>query len=75
MKLVLEIKVIPRSSKHELVETGAAIKAYLKSAPDKGKANKELIELLAEVYRTGKGDIRIIAGKTARKKIVEVIKK
>jgi len=44
----------------------------LKSAPKKGAANKELIELLAEHFRVTKKQIQIVSGVTSRNKIVEI---
>ena len=70
----IEIKVIPRSSREELVEKDWMIKAYVKPAPDKGKANAAVIGLIAKKYGVKKKDVTIITGKTARKKIVEVRK-
>ena len=68
----LEIKVFPRSSQEKLVKTDGTVKAYVKAAPDKGKANKALIALIAKEYKKAKSGIKIIKGKTGRNKIVEV---
>jgi len=68
----LEIKVVPKSSRHEVVEKDGVLRAYLKAAPDKGKANEELVELVAERFGVKKRDVTIITGATSRKKIVEV---
>jgi uncharacterized protein (TIGR00251 family) len=68
----LEVKVLPRSSREELVREGGVLKAYVKAAPDKGKANKALIELIAREYKVRKSDVRIVKGRTGRNKIVEV---
>lgn len=42
----------------------------LKSNPIKGKANDELISLLKKHF--GKKEIKIISGKTSKKKIIEI---
>jgi hypothetical protein len=68
----ISIKVMPKSSREEIVEENGAIKVYVKAAPDKGKANKAVIELIAEHYGVRKSDVAIVSGETARKKIVEV---
>lgn len=54
------------------MEKGGILRAYLRSAPDKGKANEELVELVAERFGVKKRDVAIITGATSRKKIVEV---
>jgi hypothetical protein len=70
----LKIKVFPKSSREQLIEKKGVIKAYVKAAPDKGKANKALIALIAEKYGIKKSDVTIISGQTSRNKIVEVLK-
>ncbi len=68
----IQVKVIPKSSREELVASGDIIKAYVKEAPDKGKANKALIELIAKEYGIRKSNVRIIRGETSRDKVVEI---
>jgi len=51
---------------------GDQITVSLKSKPERGKANRELIERLADYFGTGKDKIRIISGRTSNKKLVEV---
>jgi uncharacterized protein (TIGR00251 family) len=43
------------------------------SEPEKGKANKELIEKISEHFDVPKSNIRIVSGEKSRKKLVEVI--
>ena len=45
----------------------------MKSKPERNKANRELIERLATYFVTSKDRIRIIAGMTTSKKLVDVI--
>lgn len=68
----LQVKVFPKSSREELVEKDGVIKAYVKAAPDKGKANKALVALVAKKYRVKKTDVSIVTGQTSRNKVVEV---
>ena len=70
----LEVKVFPKSQREELIK-GEVIKAYIKAAPDKGKANKALIELIAREYKVKKSSVKILSGLTSRNKVVEVLKK
>lgn len=46
-------------------------KAYLKALPEKGKANEELIKLLAKELKVPAQSIRIKT-KTSRNKVVEI---
>ena len=45
-----KIKVIPNSSQTKLVEIDGNIKVYLKSVPDKNKANMELIKFFKKEF-------------------------
>mgnify|MGYP000430343759 CR=1 FL=1 len=42
------------------------------SKPEKGKANKEIIEILADYFQIKKTKIQIIKGHKSRKKIVQI---
>ena len=68
----IEVKVVPKSSREEIVEDAGGMKVYVKAAPEKGKANAAVISLIAKRFRVRKSGVRIIAGGTGRKKIVEV---
>ena len=43
------------------------------SEPEKGKANKELIEKISKYFDVPKSNVRIVSGEKSRKKLVEVI--
>ena len=69
----LNIKVIPKSSKTEIVKKqDTLVKIKLKAIPEKGKANTELIKFLSKYFKTPKSNIQIIKGKTNRNKVVEI---
>jgi hypothetical protein len=73
-KIVLRIRVSPKSGRHEIGKTMAdgSLKIKLKSAPEKGKANAELIELLSEYFEVPSNRITITSGDTSRIKLVEI---
>jgi hypothetical protein len=70
---VVYIKVVPQSGRNEwkLGKSGH-ITCYLKSAPEKGLANKELIQLLAKQLKLTQIDIAIVSGATSRLKRVSI---
>lgn len=71
--LILKIKVEPRSSRSEIVgQYGDAIKVKLTSPPVDGKANSELIEVLAKEYGISKKDVEIISGFNSKNKLVRL---
>ena len=71
--LILKIKVEPRSSRAGVVgQYGDALKVKLTSPPVEGKANKELIEVLAKHFGVHKRNIEIIAGHSSKNKLVKL---
>lgn len=74
----LRIKVIPKSSKNEISEIitdgdgEQTIKIRIKAAPEKGKANVELINFLAKELNIDKSQISILSGKTQQIKLIKI---
>jgi uncharacterized protein len=70
---VLQINVKP-NSKHQTIETLAdgSLVIRLKSSPVDGKANAELIALLAKQFAVPKSSVHIKSGQTSRRKLVEI---
>ena len=56
----------------KIIVYGDQITISLKSKPERGRANVELIRKLADYFGVGKDKIRIISGRTSNKKLVEV---
>jgi len=69
-ELHLTIKAIPNSPKTEFAGfmDNGVLKIKVKGAPEKGKANQELIHYLEKIFGVKKGDIAFIAGVTSRLK-------
>jgi len=69
----LQIKVIPNSSKDCIVGwLGDSLKIKVKAAPEKGKANKAVINVLEKTLALNKGTINITCGTTSSRKTVEI---
>ena len=51
---------------------GNEIKVSIKSKPEHGKANQELIKLLSNYFQVSSDKIKIIQGIKSRKKIVHI---
>jgi len=69
--MIIKIKVYPNSGKQEVIKiTDEGYMVYLKSDTENNKANMELIKLLSKYFNTH--DIKIIRGKTSRKKEVSI---
>jgi hypothetical protein len=74
MKKVLVARVKPKSSRQVLIQTSPTeFKARLTSAPEKGQANKELLELLADHLNLRPSRLKIIHGETSRVKMIEIL--
>ena len=70
---IIDIKVVPSSRRVTWkIDKLGKLKYYLKSPPERGKANKELVKLLAKALGVKQYDITIIAGRTGRKKIIRI---
>ena len=70
---VIQIKVKPnsRTSLLEQREDGTWL-AQLKSPPVEGKANEELLALVAKHFRCRKSEVSIKAGASGRVKLVRI---
>lgn len=71
--MVINIKVEPRSSKSGIAGYYRdGLKVKLTSPPLEGKANKELVEVLAREFKISKKDIEIIRGEKSKNKVVRL---
>ncbi len=68
-----KVKVKPNSKQQKIEEQAdGSLTVYLKSPPVDGKANEELIKLLAKKFDVAKSDIRIKSGLSSRQKLIEI---
>lgn len=71
--ITLTVRVVPRSSKSEIVgEMDGAVKVRLTSPPVDGAANAELTKLFAKTFGVSKSDVEIISGETSKTKRLRV---
>ena len=68
------VKVSPKSSKNEITKISEGeYKVKLTAAPVDNQANSMLIRVLAEYLNLPKSNLKIIGGKTAKIKIIEIL--
>lgn len=68
-----KVKVKPNSKVQKIEETDdGSLSVHLKSPPIDGKANEELIKLLAKKFNVPKSHIRITSGLSSRQKLIEI---
>ncbi|MFC1600213.1 DUF167 domain-containing protein [Patescibacteria group bacterium] len=72
--MYLRVKVQPKSRESAVVDTmeDGTIKVRVKAAPEKGKANKEVIEVLAKEYGVRKSEVEIVGGAYDQIKLIKI---
>ena len=68
--IFLKIKIVPNSSKNDIIVEDAFIKVKVTAQPVENKANKALVELLSKKLRVPKTKIEITKGLTSKEKTV-----
>ena len=69
----ISVKVIPNARKNLVKQAGDTLKAYLTAPPVDNKANKLLVEVIADHFGTKKSHVRIIQGHKSHNKVVEIL--
>ena len=72
---ILYLIVKPNSRKQELLYDSLTdtITVCVKSPPDKGKANKELLKFLAKYLEKSSSEMQIVKGHTSRDKAILIL--
>jgi len=70
--MIIGIKVVPKSSKVSVEEKNGKLHVKLTAPPDKGKANKQLVKVLAQHFGVSKSKVKILKGETSHNKVVEI---
>jgi hypothetical protein len=67
--VILPVRAQPGARKNAVVgEHNGALKVAVTAAPEKGKANKALVKLLAESLGLSKSHIELVSGETSQDK-------
>ncbi len=70
----LQIKVIPSSSRDCIAGwLENTLKVRVKAPPEKGKANKAVVQLLEKALDLPGGSVKLVSGETSCHKIIEII--
>ena len=51
---------------------GTALKVAVRAAPERGKANDEIVDVLAEFFDVAAQSVQIVSGETSRNKRVRI---
>lgn len=69
----LQVKVAPKAARNALNGwMGDTLKVSVTTAPEKGKANQAVIELLAGALRLPKSALAVVRGETSQQKLIEI---
>ncbi len=72
-EMQIKVKVKPNSKKNEIKEIEKNYyEIRVTVIPEKGKANKKVIELLSKYLKVPKSKIKLIRGETSREKVFEI---
>lgn len=71
--MLINVKISTRASKNEVIEVKRKFLHVLTTAvPEKGKANKALVDLLSKYFNIPKSSIKIIKGLSNKNKVVDL---
>ena len=66
--LLIRIRIVPNSSKNEIILEDEFIKIKITAQPIENKANKALVEFLSKTFKIAKSNIEIVKGDTSKEK-------
>ncbi len=71
----IRVKVIPKSSRNEVVGylDDGTLKVKVAAAPEKGKANAELCSFLAKHFHVPARNVSVVSGEKSHRKLVRVL--
>lgn len=68
--IILKLKIVPNSSKNDIVIEDEFIKVKVTAQPIENKANKSLVEFLSKKFKIPKTTIEIVKGETSKEKTI-----
>lgn len=68
-KKIIKVKVKTNSKENKIEKKDEVYLVFVKSSPEKGKANKEILKLISKEFNS---KARIISGKTSKEKLIEL---
>ncbi len=67
--VIVKVRVRPKAARSAILgEHDGALKVAVTAVPEKGKANKAVVEVLSEALRIPKSNIDLVAGASSRDK-------
>jgi uncharacterized protein (TIGR00251 family) len=70
-KLLLKVKAFPKAGENRIVgERNGELVVRIQVPAARGKANKELVKLLAKMLGVARSEIEILSGRSSRHKLI-----
>ncbi|MFH1404072.1 MAG: DUF167 family protein [Candidatus Altiarchaeota archaeon] len=63
---LIDVQIVPKSSRESIRYSGGQIRVWVKSPPEKNKANSDVQRILEGVF----GECRIVRGHSSRRKTI-----
>ena len=71
-EIIFTLRILPNSSKNEIIKADGAIKVKITAPPVDVKANKALLEFLSKTFKIPKTSFSIVKGETSKDKTLSV---
>ena len=69
----MAVRIVPRASRSEIAgEYNGALRIRIAAPPVEGAANRELIRLLAKIFKLPQNAVEIVSGAASKSKIVHI---
>lgn len=70
----ISVKVHPKSKVESIAQVAEnEFELYFNVAPEKGKANEKVIEMISDYFGIAKSSVVIVTGHKSTKKIIEIL--
>ena len=70
---VIEVKIFPNSKQNKVEKEGDIYRVHVRAPAVEGKANKALLDMLAEYLQVKKNHLEIVRGEKARNKWIRIL--
>jgi uncharacterized protein len=72
-QIKVPVKVLPNAARNEIIGLQNGVwRLKIAAPPDKGKANKELIDFLSEALAVRKDSLAVLRGHASRDKLISI---
>jgi uncharacterized protein (TIGR00251 family) len=69
----IAVRVTPKASRDRILVEDGAIRVYVTTVPEDGKANKAVVKLLSKALGVPKTRLDLIRGATSRDKVFRIV--